>query len=137
MQPDWAAVDEYFGRPLVPPDDVLEAARAAGAAAGVPPQEVAPNQGKLLHLLARLCGARRILELGTGAGIGTIWLARALPAGGELVTLEADERAAAVARTNLERAGLAHLVDVRVGPALGTLRPTRRRTRSTSPRCCA
>jgi predicted O-methyltransferase YrrM len=117
----WAAVDGYLGELLVPPDQWLEASLSDAAAAGLPPHEVSPTQGKLLHLLARIQRARTILELGTLGGYSTIWLARALPAGGRLVTLEADPRSAEVARASIERAGLAGVVEVRVGPALETL----------------
>ena len=117
----WAAVDRYIAERLVPPDPALAAALAAGAAAGLPPIQVAPNQGKLLYLLARLRGARAILEVGTLGGYSTIWLARALPPGGRLVTLESEPAHAAVARANLDRAGLGGAVEVRVGRALDTL----------------
>jgi predicted O-methyltransferase YrrM len=120
-QEQWTAVDRYLTDLLVPPDPALEAALQASAAAGLPPINVSPNQGKLLHLLARLQGARTILEIGTLGGYSTIWLARALPAGGRLVTLEADAKHAEVARANLARAGLADVVELRLGPALETL----------------
>jgi predicted O-methyltransferase YrrM len=99
----------------------LDAAIAASAAAGLPPIAVTPNQGKLLGLLARVQGARTILELGTLGGYSTIWLARALPAGGRLVTLEAQAEYAEIARANIAHAGLAETVELRVGPALQTL----------------
>jgi len=117
----WLAVDRYIVDTLLPPDPTLDAVLAANAAAGLPAIDVAPNQGKLLYLLALLRGARRILEIGTLGGYSTIWLARALPAGGRLVTLEADERHAAVARANIERAGLAGVIEIRVGKALDSL----------------
>jgi predicted O-methyltransferase YrrM len=117
----WAAVDEYVAGLLVPPDAALEAARASTAEAGIPAIEVAPNQGRLLELLARLHGARSILEIGTLAGYSTIWLARALLSDGRLVTLESEPRHAAVARENLARAGLAGQVELRVGRAAETL----------------
>jgi predicted O-methyltransferase YrrM len=117
----WAAVDDYFNALLIPPDPALHAALAASDAAGLPPHHVAPNQGKLLYLLARLMGARAILEIGTLGGYSTIWLARALPPGGRIVTLEADPAHAAVARENLARAGLRDVVELRLGPALETL----------------
>lgn len=120
-QDRWTAIDRYLADRLLPADPALDAALADGAAAGLPAIDVSPPQGKLLHLLARIHGARTILELGTLGGVSTIWLARALPAGGRLVTLEVDPRHAAVARGNLERAGVADVVDVRVGPALETL----------------
>jgi predicted O-methyltransferase YrrM len=117
----WTAVDQYVVDHLVPTDEALEAALAATAEAGMPDIGVAPTHGKLLHLLARLRGARTILEIGTLAGYSTIWLARALPPDGRLVTLEADPRHAEVAQANLARAGLAGVVEVRVGRALDTL----------------
>ncbi len=117
----WTAVDDYFNGHLVGDDPVLAAALADSAAAGLPAHHVAPNQGKLLHLLARIRGARRILEIGTLGGYSTIWLARALPSGGRLVTLEADARHAEVARGNLRRATLDGVVELRTGPALRTL----------------
>ena len=120
-QETWSAVDDYICDLLVSNDAVLDAAIAASDAAGLPQIAVAPNQGKLLHILARLMGARTILEIGTLGGYSTIWLARALPPGGRLITLEADAKHAAVARANIERAGLALLVDLRLGPALATL----------------
>jgi len=117
----WAAVDRYITDLLVPPDPALEAAIEATAAAGLPPINVAANQGKLLHLLARLQGARSILEVGTLGGYSTIWLARALPVVGRLITLEVDPRHAEVASANIARAGLADVVELRLGPALKTL----------------
>jgi len=120
-QPLWTDVDRYITARLVPDEPVLDALLAANAAAGLPAHDIAPNQGKLLHLLARLMGARRILEIGTLGGYGTIWLARALPAGGTVVTLEADPHHAATARGNFERAGVTALIDLREGPALETL----------------
>jgi predicted O-methyltransferase YrrM len=118
----WTAVDRYLTDLLVPPDAVLDAAVAASAAAGLPAHQVSASEGKLLHLLARLVGARRILEIGTLGGYSAIWLARALPAGGRLVTLEAAPRHAEVARANLARAGLGDVVEVRVGRAVESLR---------------
>jgi predicted O-methyltransferase YrrM len=118
---DWAAVDRYLNGALLPADPVLDAALAANAAAGLPEIDVAPNQGKFLHLLARLRGARRILEIGTLGGYSTIWLARALPDGGSLVTLEFEPKHAKVATANISRAGLAQVVDIRVGAALESL----------------
>lgn len=120
-QRTWDAVDNYFTEWLVGNDPALEAALEANEAAGLPPISVAPTQGKLLHLLARACHARRILEIGTLGGYSTIWLARALPADGHLITLEADPKHAEVARANLARAELSAVVDVRVGKALDTL----------------
>ncbi len=118
----WSEVDEYIERTLVPADDVLQAALAANAEAGLPPHDVSPAQGKLLELLARIQGARKILEIGTLGGYSTIWLARALPSDGQLFTLEIDPARAALARSNLARAGLDGVVTVRTGPALDSLR---------------
>jgi predicted O-methyltransferase YrrM len=120
-QERWTAVDDYLTDLVVRPDKALLAAQESASAAGLPPIAVAPNQGKLLHLLATLAGARTILEIGTLGGYSTIWLARALPEEGSLVTLEIDPRHAEVAGVNIERAGLADRVEVRVGPALDTL----------------
>jgi predicted O-methyltransferase YrrM len=120
-QEQWAAVDRYITDRLVPPDPALDAALQASAEAGLPTINVAPNQGKLLWLLARIHGARSILEIGTLGGYSTIWLARALPQGGRLITLEADPKHADVARENLAAAGMEDVVDVRVGRALDTL----------------
>ncbi len=117
----WAAVDRYFEEKLQPADPMLAAALAANAAAGLPAIDVSPLQGRLLHILARMAGARRILEIGTLGGFSTIWLARALPEGGELVTLEAEAAHAAVARSNIAAAGLGARVDLRVGRALDLL----------------
>jgi predicted O-methyltransferase YrrM len=121
MQEQWTAVDAYFTEHLVPADPVLDATLAASDAAGLPDINVAPHEGKLLEVLARLRGARTILELGTLGGYSTIWMGRTLPPDGHMVTLEADPRHAEVARANLARAGLADVVEVRVGPALDTL----------------
>jgi predicted O-methyltransferase YrrM len=117
----WTSVDAYYTDALVKPDEALDAALRDSDAAGLPPINVTPNQGKLLNLMARMCGARSILEIGTLGGYSTIWLARALPDGGRLVTLEADPRHAEVAKANIARAGLSDRVDVRVGSALDTL----------------
>lgn len=117
----WTAVDRYLEDRLVAPDPALEAARQDSAAAGLPPHEVTPLQGKLLHLLARLHGARTILEIGVLGGYSTIWLARALPEGGRLVALELDPGYAELARANVARAGVADVVEIRTGPALDTL----------------
>jgi predicted O-methyltransferase YrrM len=103
LQGRWTAVDTYIGENLIPADPVLEAALHASAEAGLPPINVSPSQGKLLHVLARAQGARRILEIGTLGGYSAIWLARALPPGGRLITLEAEPRHAEVARANLAR----------------------------------
>ena len=117
----WTAVDRYITDLLVPPDPALDAALQTSSAAGLPAINVAPNQGKFLMLLAQIRGARNILEIGTLGAYSTIWLARALPADGRLVTLEADPTHAEVARANIARAGLAKVVDLRLGPALETL----------------
>ena len=120
-QEHWTAVDDYLEHLLLPPDPQLAAAREANRAAELPSIDVSPTQGKFLHMLARLQGARRILEIGTLGGYSTIWLARSLPPGGRLVTLEANPKHAAVARANIAHAGLASLVDLRVAAALDTL----------------
>ncbi|MGA8531616.1 MAG: O-methyltransferase [Acidobacteriaceae bacterium] len=119
--PRWTKVDQYVEDLLIPPDPMLDAAQTASAAAGLPDIAVTSSQGKFLHLLAKMQGARRILEIGTLGGYSTIWLARALPADGHLVTLEADATHLNVARENIARAGLSHLVEQRLGPALETL----------------
>lgn len=115
------AVERYIERLFVPADPVLENALRAAAQAGLPEIQVSPVHGKFLYLLARLCGARRILELGTLAGYSTIWLGRALPPDGCLISLEVDPRHAEVARKNLMDAGLSGITEVVVGPALDTL----------------
>ena len=117
----WTAVDGYADGLLVGQDDGLRGALEASDAAGLPSISVSPAQGKLLHLLARSIGARAILEIGTLGGYSTIWLARALPPGGRLLTIEADEKHAAVARQNIVRANLSATVDLRVGRALDVL----------------
>ncbi|MFJ4470817.1 O-methyltransferase [Streptomyces sp. NPDC089424] len=117
----WDTVDAYFGTHLAGDDEVLQAALRDSDAAGLPPIGVTASQGKLLQLLAELQGARAILEIGTLGGYSTIWLARALPADGRLVTLEYDPKHAEVASRNIARAGLDKIVDVRVGAALDTL----------------
>jgi predicted O-methyltransferase YrrM len=117
----WASVDRYISDHLVPTDPVLAAALEESAAAGLPDISVAPNQGKLLMLLARSIHAKRILEIGTLGGYSTIWLARALPEDGKLITLEYEPKHAEVARANIARARLDRLVEVHVGPALETL----------------
>jgi predicted O-methyltransferase YrrM len=120
-QAQWSAVDDYLVEALLAPDDALEAALADSNAAGLPQIAVAPNQGKLLMLLAQTCGARRILEIGTLGGYSTIWLARALPADGQLVSLEYEPKHAEVARKNLARAGFADRAEVRVGRGVDLL----------------
>jgi len=117
----WTAVDQYLTETVVRPDPALGAAVEASNAAGLPQIAVAANEGKLLHILALTRGAKRILEIGTLGGYSTIWLARALPPGGRLVSLEANETHARVARANIERADLGADVEVRLGPALETL----------------
>ncbi len=117
----WTDVDEYFTSSLAPADEALDTALRASDAAGMPHINVAPNQGKLLHLLARIQGARRILEIGTLGGYSTIWLARALPSDGRLISLEYDPGYAEVARGNLAHAGLDKIAQVRTGAALDTL----------------
>jgi predicted O-methyltransferase YrrM len=121
MRELWTAVDHYIADHLVPSDPALDAAVAASEAAGLPAIQVSPAQGKFLHLLARINGARAILEIGTLGGYSTIWLARALPPGGSLITLEAEPHHAAVARANIAQAGLAEVVDLRVGLAIDLL----------------
>jgi predicted O-methyltransferase YrrM len=118
----WTAVDRYFEETLLAPDPLLEAALRASEEAGLPPYQVSASQGKLLALIAQMRGARRILEIGTLGGYSAIWLARALPQDGRLVALELEASFAAVARENIARAGLADRVEVRVGPALESLR---------------
>ena len=120
-QDTWNAVDTYLTDTLVKPDTALEEALRASEAAGLPAINVSPPQGKFLQLLARIHGARTLLEIGTLGGYSTIWLARALPPGGRLITLEIDPKHAAVARENLARAGFANIVRVRVGRALDSL----------------
>jgi predicted O-methyltransferase YrrM len=117
----WQAVDAYVSETIVGRDSALEAALKANAAAGLPSIDVSAPQGKLIHLLARMSGARKILEIGTLGGYSTIWLARALPDDGRLVTLEWSARHAEVARGNVARAGLGAKVEIRTGAALETL----------------
>ncbi|MFE6523813.1 O-methyltransferase [Streptomyces sp. NPDC057794] len=117
----WDAVDTYFTDRLAPDDEALAAALRDSDAAGLPHINVAGNQGKLLQLLAQIQGARHILEIGTLGGYSTIWLARALPGDGRLISLEYEPRHAEVAVRNIARAGLDRLVEVRVGPALESL----------------
>jgi predicted O-methyltransferase YrrM len=117
----WTAVDRYVADRLIPPDAALDAALEASAAAGLPEIQVTPTQGKLLWLLATIQGARNILEIGTLGGYSTIWLAQALPLDGRLVTVESAAIHAEVARANIARAGLAEVVDLRLGRALDVL----------------
>jgi predicted O-methyltransferase YrrM len=121
QEQQWTAVDRYITDLLVPSDPALDAALNASAEGGLPAINVAPNQGKFLAMLAQIQKARSILEIGTLGGYSTIWLARALPAGGRLITLEADAAHADVARANIAHAGLAEVVELRLGPALETL----------------
>ncbi|MFN8374907.1 MAG: O-methyltransferase [Anaerolineae bacterium] len=120
-QTQWTHVDRYITDMLVPSDAALDAALRTADEAGLPKINVAPNQGKMLAILAQTMSAKSILEIGTLGGYSTIWLARALAPGGKLITLEIDNKHADVARTNIERAGLAHVVDLRVGKAIETL----------------
>ncbi len=120
-QATWSAVDDYLDRLHVGRDAALDGALQASAQAGLPAISVTPTQGKLLQLLARTCGAQAILEVGTLGGYSTIWMARALPAHGRLVSLDINARHVEVARANLARAGLADRVEVRLGPALVSL----------------
>lgn len=117
----WRQVDEFVASTVAADDAALSAAVAAGIEGGLPEIQVTPAQGKLLHLLARSIGARRAIEFGTLAGYSTIWLARALPAGGRVVSLEAKPEFAEVARANVDRAGVGEKVEIRVGPALDSL----------------
>ena len=117
----WTAVDAFFGAHLLPHDQTLDDALDASVAAGLPPIAVTPAQGKLLHLLARLMGARRVLEVGTLGGYSTIWLARGLPSDGRVVTLEVDPHHAEVAASNFLRAGVSDRIDLRLGSAHDTL----------------
>jgi predicted O-methyltransferase YrrM len=120
-QKTWNAVETYLNESLVPADTALQAALKNNTASGLPTIDVAPHEGKLLYLLAKMRGARRILEIGTLGGYSTIWLARALPEQGSLITLELDPKHAEVARANIAGAGLSSKVEVRLGPALDSL----------------
>lgn len=117
----WTVVDNYIVESLIPADPVLDSALAANRDQNLPSIDVSAAQGKFLNLLARMSGAKAILEIGTLGGYSTIWLARALPSGGKVVTLELDPHHAKVARSNFERAGLSASIDLRVGPALDSL----------------
>ncbi|MEO6873912.1 MAG: O-methyltransferase [Opitutaceae bacterium] len=123
MTPEqWTAVDQYISESMIPEDPVLETVLKASTDAGLPAINVSPAQGKFLHLLTKIHGARTILEIGTLGGYSTIWLARGmLPAGGKVVTLEVDPRHARVARANFENAGLTKMIEVKEGRALDTL----------------
>jgi predicted O-methyltransferase YrrM len=117
----WSNVDRYLAEALIPADPILEAALAANAAADLPAIDVSPTQGKFLYMLAKIQGSKRILEVGTLGGYSTIWLARALPSDGQLVTLEYSTKHADVARSNIARAGLAGIVEIRIGAAADSL----------------
>jgi len=117
----WTDVDRYLNATLVPSEVVLESALAANAAAELPSIDVSPTQGKFLHMLALMLGARRILEIGTLGGYSTIWLARALPRNGCLITMEFSPKHAAVAEENIARAGFEKIVEIRIGPAADSL----------------
>jgi predicted O-methyltransferase YrrM len=117
----WQRVDGYLEDRFIGEDEALQAALQASSDAGLPSIQVSPLQGKFLHVLARLLGARRVLEIGSLGGYSAIWLGRALPPGGSMVSLEVNPKHAEIARANLERAGLSGTVEVRVGPALETL----------------
>ena len=121
MEEKWAAVDSYISNLMVHQDEALDAAIKEGRAAGLPAINVTPSQGKMLQILALMQGAHDILEIGTLAGYSTIWLGRALPAGGRLITLELEKKHAKIARANIARAGLDSIVEVRQGRALATL----------------
>src|SRR5581483_11420218 len=114
----WTAVDRYIGEKLLPPDPALEETLRANVAAELPAIDVSPTHGKLLHLLAKIQGARKILEIGTLGGYSTIWLARALPPDGKIVSLEVQPKHARIAAANIAQAGLSSLVEIRTGPAL-------------------
>ena len=118
----WSAVDEYICDTLIAPDEALSAALRDSEAAGLPNHNVAPNQGKFLYLLAKMTNARRVLEIGTLGGYSTIWLARALPANGRLISLEVNPANAALAAANVSRAGVKAVVEIRLGVALDSLK---------------
>ena len=121
MGTNWADIDRYLSKAVIPSDPILEHALAAADRAGLPAIQVSPQQGKLLMLLAQMVGANRILEIGTLAGYSTIWLGRGLRPQGTLITLESDPKHAEVARSNIARANLAHAIEVRLGRALDSL----------------
>jgi len=122
MQETWAAVDRYFGERLAPHDEALAASIESNHAAGLPSIDVPALMGKFLALMVRISGARDVLEIGTLGGYSTIWLARALPEGGRVITLEIDPRHAEIARKNLERAGVRERVEITIGPAIDAMR---------------
>jgi len=117
----WKAVDDYYAGVLGAADPVMEEVLKASEAAGLPSIQVSPLQGRMLMLLAQMAGAKRVLEIGSLGGYSTIWLARSLPKGGEVVTLEAEPLHAETARANIERAGFAHMVEIKLGAAAETL----------------
>ncbi|EPF17386.1 Putative O-methyltransferase MSMEG_5073 [Cedecea davisae] len=121
MQKQWSDVDEYLVSSLIPTDSVFQQILGNNHAAGLPAHDVAPNQGKFLQLLVEITGARKILEIGTLGAYSSVWMARALPAGGKLVTLEADPHHAEVAQKNIQLAGLETIIDLHIGPAAETL----------------
>jgi predicted O-methyltransferase YrrM len=121
MQQQWSAVDEYIVNALIPDDVIFEKILANNSAAGLPPIDVAPNQGQFLQLLVQISQAKRILEIGTLGAYSSVWMARALPAEGKLVTLEADPHHAEVAKENIKLAGLEKIIELHVGPAVNTL----------------
>ncbi|WP_078381668.1 O-methyltransferase [Sutcliffiella halmapala] len=121
MEKKWEEVDQYIEEKLLKYDSILNNVLENNSNAGLPPIDVAPNQAMFLHILAKMKGAKRILEIGTLGGYSTIWLARALPVGGKLITLEFEQRHAEVATSNIEKAGLLDLVEIRIGAALDTL----------------
>lgn len=118
----WTDVDDYIVSSLFEADPILEAVLAANRDQGLPAIDVSPAQGKLLSLLVRISGARKVLEIGTLGGYSTIWMARGLPAGGKIVTLELEPHHAKVAHSNLERAGVSDKVELRIGPRFSRLR---------------
>ena len=120
-QPGWVAVEDFLTGTVVHPDDALQRAVSSAVDAGMPPIEVAPNAGKFLKLLVQISGARRVLEIGTLAGVSSMWMAQGLPDGGRLLTCEYLTKHADIARANVEAAGLGHKVEIRVGAALDTL----------------
>lgn len=122
MKETWAAVDRYFGELLAPEDETLAACVQANRDAGLPSIDVPALLGKFLGLMVRISGARNVLEIGTLGAYSTIWLARALPEGGQVITLEIDPERAAIARKNLERTGVLDRVDITIGPAADSLR---------------
>lgn len=122
MQETWAAVDRYFGDQLSPHDEALVACIEANREAGLPSIDVPALLGKFLHLMVRISGARNVLEIGTLGGYSTIWMARALPSGGQLVTLEIDPHHAEIARQNLEHAGVLDRVEITIGPAIDAMK---------------